>query len=122
MPIEISLVEPQIYQGEWVGNVIIDEVYASMEQVSQSAIENGYDRYVILVNLAAVNHIPFDLRNLLKISNSDERVVEFIVVKAPAIGQALGNMLGKLSNQPFSFARTLDEAVEMARNHLVAKN
>jgi len=118
MPIQILFVEPGIYQGDWSGTVTIDEVYASMQEVSDAAAEHGDDRYAVLVNLSDVKHIPFDLRNLLKISNSDDHVVEFIIIKAPAIGQALGNMLHKLSNQPFSFANTIDEGIASARKHL----
>lgn len=118
MPVNISLLEANIYRGEWVGDITIEEVIASMQEVVETANDAKFERYVLLVDLTQAGRIPFDFRNLLHISNMDARVIEFVVINAPMVGQVLGNMLKKLSNQPFSFADTVDAGIQVARQLL----
>lgn len=116
MPIELHYHEQGIYRAEWIKNVVIEEVIIEMQNVRTLADQNYDERFVLIVDLTAVTNIPFDVRNLRKVADSDNRTAAFVILKAPTAAQILGNMLNKLSQTDFQFVNSLDEALEVSRS------
>lgn len=116
MSITIHYHEQGIYRAEWMDNVVIEEVITEMQNVRNLATEKGDERFTLIVDLTAVKHIPFDVRNLSKVADSDKRIAAFVILKASTTAQILGNMLNKISSHDFYFVNTLDEGIELSRS------
>lgn len=116
MPIELHYHEQGIYRAEWLDNVAIEEVITEMQNVRKLASQNGDLRFTLIVDLTTVKRIPFDVRNLSKVADSDNRIAAFIILKASTTAQILGNMLNKISGHDFRFVDSLDEALDVSRS------
>ena len=118
MPINVSYIENQIYRGEWIGDITIEEVIHKMKETSVLATEHGNDKFVLIIDLTQVGTIPFDLLNLRNIADSDHRVACYVVVKAPLVGQILGKMLNNVSSKNFIFTDSLEEAIQVGEGFI----
>ncbi len=120
MPIIVKRPEAGIYHADWQRNVTTDEVDRAIHELSDMATEHHDSRLVCIVDLTNCTNIPFDLQNLRRIAEFDDRMDSFVVVQATTIAQVMGNMLDTISRRNFKFAATLDEAIELSRELLDA--
>lgn len=116
--IEISRLDNGIYLSKWSATVTIEEVLTNTDRFIELVTENADNTYIMIIDLTDAKKLPVDVRNLMASANKDKRLLGYVAVKAPSVGEMLGKILGRLIHHHIEFAASVDEAIVKAREIL----
>ncbi|MEL6308629.1 MAG: hypothetical protein AAFR81_10540 [Chloroflexota bacterium] len=115
MPIEVQHLEPYIYQATWQGNITLEAIADSLDEVRALADTQQYGSYTIITDMTEAKKFPLSISGLTDIARSDERITAYVFIKGDKTAQFIGKMLDKLSHRHFVFVDTPQEALKQAR-------
>ncbi len=119
MPFKFYCEAPGVYRTEWHGIVEIKEVIEGAHMPVKQADKDKVDEYVSVIDLTHATRLPFDIGNLRRLVDIDERRIAFIIIHASYGAQLINRIVSTFINYEMYFTDTPEEAIEKARSLLI---
>ena len=115
MPVQVQHPEPMIYINIITGNLTLQEMHRTIQEMGQMADANNEPHYVLISDATALRNIPFDVQNLRKLAEFDPRIIALLVVNASFVVKVAADLVGKVSPLPIEHANSVGEALLRAK-------
>ncbi|MEL6149231.1 MAG: hypothetical protein AAFV33_05880 [Chloroflexota bacterium] len=118
MPTTTERYEPGIYIARWIGNVMLEDVFAARDAIDDYAAEDGMARFIVVIDGTQAKRVPTNVRILLKSANTGS--IAILVHNAPLGGTIVGRMFNQFSPFPAEFYNDF-ETVTVRAHELLAQ-
>ncbi|RMG84939.1 MAG: hypothetical protein D6712_10365 [Chloroflexi bacterium] len=118
MTIDVERYQPHIYISRWRGVVTLEEVSQASQIRQQFADEDGNGNYVVILDAREVDEVPFHPKELGRKAMVDDRLLKFIVVRAPFLLKLANDLITMQTSIRTEFVDTFEEALERAQEIL----
>ena len=94
MPIVMERIECGIYCGNWIGDIITDDLLHAADETEAMAQADQLESYITLIDGSKVGRIPIHLNTYMKSIRSGMPVL--LVLNAPLAGELMIRMINRL--------------------------
>ncbi|PJF27857.1 MAG: hypothetical protein CUN52_13950 [Phototrophicales bacterium] len=113
--IEVELLETGIFVYRWIGNISIQETKHALDQITPLLTTPIYSA---IVDMSQMKTMPNDVKQIrenatIEIKNG---LKGYVILGAPRMVEMFINMLLPLAPTVYQFAKSWDEALDMARS------
>jgi hypothetical protein len=114
MAMDLNREAPGIYVATWSGFISIQDIIAELQKLNQMADEDGFEKYIYVLDLRNASSIPFDIRNLRRLAEEGSSRRYTVIVGASYGIHVLTKIVSRFTDYDIEFFDEVEEAVEFA--------